>query len=180
MKKITFGRSEDCDIVFEDKSISRHHGYLLVDGGRVSIVDDDSTNGVYVNGRRISGSVKLSPRDKVLLAKKVPFDWQPYAGFDETIINTDETSLCDATVYDHRGSSNSDDSALIRIPSKMEINQNHAEVYRNGEEGADWKVPFKRNVGDRVGNAVGSTLGCIISIILIMIFIAILTGLGFH
>ena len=69
---------------------------------------------------------------------------------------------------------------MIDIPSKMEINQNHAEVYRNGEEGADWKVPMKRNMGDKIGNAVGSTLGCIISIIIVMVFIAILVGLGFH
>ena len=68
--------------------------------------------------------------------------------------------------------------ALIDIPSKMEINQNYAEVYRNGEEGADWKVPLKRNVGENVGNAVGKTLGCIISIIIVMAFIGLLIGLG--
>ena len=182
MNKISFGRSDDNDIVIKEKEVSRQHGYLLVDGSKVYVVDDNSLNGVYVNGIRIKDKTLLYPRDKVMVAKKYPLDWKQYATVDsdETVRYIDETSRFDSSIYDSRSLHQPAPKAMIDIPSKMEINQNHAEIYRNGEEGADWKVPMKRNMGDKIGNAVGSTLGCIISIIIVMVFIAILAGLGFH
>lgn len=176
MKKITFGRSPDNDIVFEDKSVSRHHGYLLVDGSKVCVVDDDSLNGIRVNGKTIKNKALLHSRDKVVIAKKFPLEWQEYADIanDETILSSDKTARFDSSIYESLNLSKSDKQALINIPSKMEINQNHAAVYRNGESGADWKVPMKRNIGEHVGN----TLGCVISIIIVIAFIAILVGLG--
>lgn len=180
MDKITFGRSAECDIVFDDRSVSRNHGYLLVDGKKVYVVDDNSTNGVYVNGKRIKGKKLLSSRDKVMLAKKFLLDWQDYVGLDndETILNNDETTMCCPSVSESYSQPHHGRYGLIDIPSRMEINQNHAGVYRNGSEGADWKVPFKRNMGDKIGNAVGETVGCILSILIIMAVIAILAALG--
>ena len=62
MNKISFGRSDDNDIVIKEKEVSRQHGYLLVDGSIVYVVDDNSLNGVYVNGIRIKDKTLLSPR----------------------------------------------------------------------------------------------------------------------
>ena len=180
MKKITFGRSQDNDIVFDDQSVSRHHGYLLVEGSKVYVVDDGSLNGIRVNGKNIKNKALLHSRDKVVIAKKFPLKWQEYADIanDETILSSEETARFDSSIYDSLDLSKSDKQALIDIPSKMEINQNYANVYRNGSEGADWKVPLKRNMGDKIGNAVGSTLGCIISIVIVILFIALLVSLG--
>lgn len=181
MDKITFGRAEDCDIVIEDKYkiVSRYHGYLLIAGHKVYIVDDNSKNGIQVNGKRINGKALLSPGDSVKIANKYSLDWQDYVEIDsdETIRNYDETSRYDASIYDSSVHPQHEQRPLVDIPSKIEINQNYAEVYRNGEEGADWKVPLKRNVGDNVGNAVGKTLGCIISIVIILAFIGIMMSL---
>lgn len=163
MSKITFGRSLDCDIVLGEKIVSRQHGYLLITGSKVYVVDDNSKNGIYVNGKRITGRALLSYGDEVMIAKKVPLDWEEYVCIEQPSRQVH---------YEQR--------ALIDIPSKMEINQNYAQVYRNGAEGADWKVPMKRNVGDKVGNMVGTTLGCIISIIIVIAFIGLLIGLGFQ
>lgn len=173
MEKITFGRSQDCDIVFDDKIVSRYHGYLLIKEDKVYVVDNNSLNGVYVNGKRIQGKALLSSQDKVMISKKLVFDWQDYVNIDDEGYE-DGTSLYSSLDDNESDNYTSQNRALIDIPSKMEINQNYAHVYRNGEEGADWKVPFKRNIGSKVGDAVGSTLGCVLSIVIVMIFCTLL------
>ena len=104
-------------------------------------------------------------------------DWKKYLAIDNdgTIWNDDRTSRFSSSIDERHPRSYRGAPAMIDIPSKMEINQNHAEVYRNGSKGADWKVPLKRNMGNKIGNAVGETLGCIFSIIIIAIFIAIVS-----
>lgn len=178
MKQITFGRASDCDIIFNDKSISRHHGCLLVVGKNVYVTDNNSLNGIYVNEKRIQDTVLLSPTDKILIAKKIPMNWRDYIDIDElTIGNNAETLIINSPSHNpSQYCSHSDEKALINIPSRIEINQNynHAEVYRNGNDGADWKVPFKRNVGEKVGNAIGSVLGLIVSIVIFMAVLGLL------
>ena len=112
----------------------------------------------------------LSPGDKVILAKKVPLKWENYVSLESTT-SGDETvrGFDDSNYDDDYGYNRPSGKALIDIPSRMEINQNHAEVYRNGASGADWKVPLKRNVGD----AVGKTLGCVISVIIVVVLLVI-------
>ena len=51
----TIGRSRECDIVLADSNISRRHAELRPGAqGRWTIADLGSTNGVQVNGRRVS------------------------------------------------------------------------------------------------------------------------------
>jgi two-component system cell cycle response regulator len=47
------GRGRAAQIQLEDQGISRAHARLRVQGGRVSVEDLGSTNGVYCNGRKI-------------------------------------------------------------------------------------------------------------------------------
>jgi len=60
------GRSRDCDVVLADSNVSRRHARILfgADGGW-TIEDLGSTNGVHVNGRRISGPATLQPGDRL-------------------------------------------------------------------------------------------------------------------
>lgn len=51
--KITFGKSEDNDIVLTSSLISRHHGYFLIENDKCFIYDDNSSNGIFVNGESI-------------------------------------------------------------------------------------------------------------------------------
>jgi len=67
----SLGRSKDCDCVLDDPNISRKHAELRRSGqGDWQIVDLGSTNGVKVNGRRVS-SARLSPGDEVTLGTLV-------------------------------------------------------------------------------------------------------------
>jgi len=52
---MSIGRSRDNDIVLADFSVSRHHARLSKSGG-FFIEDDQSTNGVFLNGRKVSRS----------------------------------------------------------------------------------------------------------------------------
>jgi hypothetical protein len=58
------GRGEECDIVLLDPSVSRLHAILDVEGGRAIVRDQGSTNGSFVNGRRIE-TQPLSDGDEV-------------------------------------------------------------------------------------------------------------------
>src|SRR5437773_9856948 len=53
-KELSIGRSEGNDIKLDGLQISNRHARLLKSGGEIVIDDFGSTNGVYVNGRRVS------------------------------------------------------------------------------------------------------------------------------
>lgn len=63
---LILGRREDCDIVFNDTSISRRHARLELHRGGFTITDLGSTNGTRVNGVKINSKV-LEPGDVISL-----------------------------------------------------------------------------------------------------------------
>lgn len=60
--QITFGRKDDNDIVIDSMLISGHHGYFNIVDDEIYIIDDNSTNGIFYNGKTIKEQ-KLSDRD---------------------------------------------------------------------------------------------------------------------
>lgn len=80
MKKIyTIGREESCDIVIPDNSdvISRLHATIRIESEDKIYITDQSRNGTYVNGMKISSNVEVpvSRKDVISLAHIVDFDW---------------------------------------------------------------------------------------------------------
>jgi FHA domain-containing protein len=60
------GRSRECDIVLQDSNVSRRHAEIRPTGGDGwSIADLGSTNGVKVNGRKISAATPLKAGDQI-------------------------------------------------------------------------------------------------------------------
>ena len=55
-EKLTFGRGSDADYRFEDDGLSRLHASIYRDGQRVWVVDENSTNGTFVNGEKVGAS----------------------------------------------------------------------------------------------------------------------------
>lgn len=47
---VTIGRLPDCDIVIDDRNVSRRHAEVRRSGNGFTVVDLDSTNGTRVNG----------------------------------------------------------------------------------------------------------------------------------
>ncbi len=64
---ISIGRATDCGIVLPHISVSQHHAIISPENGGYFIYDTNSTNGIIVNGRRISGKAPLHEKDVILI-----------------------------------------------------------------------------------------------------------------
>lgn len=72
MKVITIGRSSQNEITINDPKVSRYHCQIVQhDDGSFSLSDFGSTNGTYVNGRRVYGEVRLNPKDVVRIGNTI-------------------------------------------------------------------------------------------------------------
>ncbi len=67
-RKTTIGRTPDNDLQIDVKYISRHHAVILVGPAHAIIEDLNSTNGVMVNGRRVTRQI-LRDGDQVAIAR---------------------------------------------------------------------------------------------------------------
>ena len=60
---VLIGRQEDAAIYLDSLAVSRQHARILCHGGEYFIEDVGSSNGTFVNGRRISAPTVLTERD---------------------------------------------------------------------------------------------------------------------
>ena len=51
---VSIGRGADNNLIISEISVSLHHATFLKNNGRFWLKDLDSSNGTYVNGRRIT------------------------------------------------------------------------------------------------------------------------------
>jgi pSer/pThr/pTyr-binding forkhead associated (FHA) protein len=63
--RLTVGRSAGCELRLDDPKVSRQHATLLAEGGGLSVRDDGSLNGTWLNDRRIDGLATLRIGDRV-------------------------------------------------------------------------------------------------------------------
>jgi len=59
------------DVVLTDPGISRRHVAVRAGAGRITVEDLGSSNGTYVNGRRIDGEVEIANGDEIRLGGTV-------------------------------------------------------------------------------------------------------------
>ena len=64
---ISIGRKEENSIVLIDQHASGNHAKLLIKNEVLFIEDLNSTNGTQVNGKKISGRVKLYSNDIIMI-----------------------------------------------------------------------------------------------------------------
>jgi hypothetical protein len=62
------GRGDEADVQLLDPAVSRRHAVIAPDDGHATVRDLGSTNGTYVNGKRVA-TAKLMPGDVVTLGK---------------------------------------------------------------------------------------------------------------
>ena len=72
----TLGRDITNDIVINDREASRHHLRLVRSGGNITIEDLGSTNGTFVNGKRVSGVTPLQNGDMIGLGETVTLGFE--------------------------------------------------------------------------------------------------------
>src|SRR5690606_23784128 len=56
--QISVGRSSQCDVVINHESMSRKHCLLELEDGKIFVTDLGSTNGVSIDGARITANQK--------------------------------------------------------------------------------------------------------------------------
>lgn len=71
-KEWKVGRSAECDIVIDNLGVSRHHCTLIHRQREWYVVDNNSSNGTFVNGERI-GERLLKHQDRIVLGKHTLF-----------------------------------------------------------------------------------------------------------
>jgi pSer/pThr/pTyr-binding forkhead associated (FHA) protein len=67
-RRTRIGRASGCELQIDSSSVSRHHALVLVGPRDVIIEDLNSTNGVLVNGRKVSRHV-LSDGDALTIGE---------------------------------------------------------------------------------------------------------------
>ncbi len=66
------GRGPNNDLVFADPEISRQHAQIVIEeNGQYVLKDLGSTNGLFVNGRRVSGTALLNSGDTISLGESI-------------------------------------------------------------------------------------------------------------
>jgi pilus assembly protein CpaF len=66
-EEVTVGRAKGSDIMLPRNNISKRHARLVDKDDKVVLVDLRSTNGTYVNGRRITAPEIITPADKIYI-----------------------------------------------------------------------------------------------------------------
>ena len=67
--KLTIGRSSRNDICISDPFASRLHAEIRRETDQVMLVDNGSANGTYVNGKRVTGTIRLFARDIIRIGE---------------------------------------------------------------------------------------------------------------
>jgi len=91
MKLIKIGRATENDIIIDDDSnVSRNHAEIFADDqGRVFLTDLDSSNGTFVNGNQVNGSVLLKKRDVVKIGNTV-LPWRNFLSQEPVAANKED------------------------------------------------------------------------------------------
>lgn len=173
MKVITIGRSSDNDITIHDGYVGRNHLQIIQhDDGHYTLIDLNSTNGTFVNGKRVFGEVRLGENDFIRIGNTV-LPWKTYFEDEEegnVPLQTPQQSDIQALYEEHlKNVDTVEKQPLISIPSEIKIKKEevHSEVSKRGD---DFSVGFFRQMGNNIGNLLGNTIGCIGSIILFILF----------
>ncbi len=66
---ILIGRGNDCDVVVNDRQVSRHHAQIVRDDTGYKLVDLNSKNGTFLNGQQLMGETHpLKDGDQIGIA----------------------------------------------------------------------------------------------------------------
>jgi pilus assembly protein CpaF len=63
--EVTLGRLAGNDLVLNKGNVSKHHAKIVLKAGKYIVVDLKSTNGTFVNGKKIEAPLVVKPTDKI-------------------------------------------------------------------------------------------------------------------
>ncbi len=172
---ILIGRESICDIQYTNHFVSREHAVLNYIDGRFVITDKNSTNGVYVNGRRVQ-SATLALGDVVYILGLCIIVGAGYIAMnhaDECNLTTQRVvQLKDKTNLTYLAPSGSNNSFYDRKPrKKYKLDKKEIEIELPPAPIPKTKIPLALRMGSSAimgGRALmtGNYLGAITSAVL--------------
>ncbi len=68
-KPIVIGRTSEADVNLDNPSISRLHAVVELENGKDYLTDTGSTNGTWVNGKKITERTRITEKDEIKVGK---------------------------------------------------------------------------------------------------------------
>ncbi len=85
--ELTIGRGSENDIVINNPAVSRHHATIFTNVNTIVIVDAGSTNGTFVNNKRIVEK-QLEVNDEIIIGKMLfKYKLKDVESEDDTVID---------------------------------------------------------------------------------------------
>lgn len=70
-QELTIGRADKCHVVLDDTYVSQIHARIFARGDSYFLEDLGSTNGTYLNRKRVGGTTEIQRGDHVKIGKTV-------------------------------------------------------------------------------------------------------------
>jgi pSer/pThr/pTyr-binding forkhead associated (FHA) protein len=86
---LTIGRHPDNDIVPKDAAVSKHHAIIERKGEKLIILDKESSNGTFVNGKKVQ-SAELNDEDIVKFGNELNLRVSTFSLKKRTSAETEE------------------------------------------------------------------------------------------
>lgn len=104
---VRIGRDQDCELRLDGEEVSREHCQLRIEGQVVWICDDSSSNGTYVNRRRLRGELQVEHGDAIQIGPHLftlSVEREPHeSGEDhEDVLSAPEIAVGDATLISNK------------------------------------------------------------------------------
>lgn len=131
---LLIGRDENCDIVFDDSEVSRNHAKIIKSDDSFQIEDLGSTNGTFLNGRRVKKPLKLKDKDLITISEKNVIEFsitidEEEVGESQTGIKSREDSFIEEPSYGNL-STEEPLAEYIQPESLIQKQDNHQPFYK--------------------------------------------------
>lgn len=118
--EIVLGRGIQSDILVDDDGVSRYHAKIVARGEERWLVDNDSTNGTFLNGSKVKEQ-KLREGDKIQMGRATVLKFTVQDALDETY----HRELYDSAVKDALTGVHNRRYFLERLKAEFQHSQRH-------------------------------------------------------
>lgn len=160
MKVVTIGRSTQNDVVINDPYVGRNHLQIIQkDDGSFFVADFGSKNGTYINGKKVSGEVKLLSSDVVRIGNTT----LPWKSYFQTYYSPQETA--------YQGYVQEESEAVKR----RKRDDSDVDWHEVNEVKIDYNEGgFGRKFGQAAGDISGNIVGCFIGIVIVVVLLVLI------